>query len=110
MCLQFLSTKNASLAAFNNPLIEYAGIIGMICGSISFTVYFYIAKEDFLKVFKNEELKFYLIFVSLKDSIRYGLFQVATFITTTGFTTADYTNIIIFDVYRRDGLDLPNSS
>ncbi len=103
------STKNASLAGFHNPLIEYVGIIGMICGSINFTIYFYLAKRDFSKVFKNEELKFYLVFVfiisllvilnliltgtysSFEKSIRYGLFQITTFITTTGYATADYT-------------------
>lgn len=103
------STKNASLAGFNNPLIEYVGVIGMICGSINFTIFFYLAKRDFLRVFKNEELRFYLlgiliisaliiidlnitnIYSSWEESIRYGLFQVTTFITTTGYATSDYT-------------------
>jgi len=112
------STKNASLAGFNNPLIEYVGIIGIVCGSINFTLYFYLAKMDFSKVFKNEELKFYLLFVfvvsllvifnlyftgiysSFEKSVRYGLFQVVTFITTTGYATADYTKWSSFSQIR----------
>jgi trk system potassium uptake protein TrkH len=102
------STKNASLAGFNNILIEYVAGCCMLLGSINFVLYFLLLKRDIVKVFKNNELRFYLsvilvllvlitfnlklnIYKSFEESFRYTLFQIVSLITTTGYATADYT-------------------
>ncbi len=102
------STKNLSIGAFSNPMIEYVTTLGMFLGGVNFSLYFYGVKGN-LKVFlKNAEFRFYLFLVSfvvilltinlfdyynsLTDSFRYALFQVVSIITTTGFATADYLN------------------
>lgn len=107
------STKNASLAAFNNPLIEYVAGFCMLLGSINFVLYILLLRREFLKVIRNSELKFYLsvifillllitfnlklnIYSSIEESFRYTLFQVASIITTTGYTTADFTKWTFF--------------
>lgn len=101
------STKNNSLSGFNNPFLEYVVGFCMILGSINFTLYYFLSKGDFEKIFKNSELRFYffllliliiLVSLSLKlttyktfeESIRYTFFQIISIITTTGYTTADY--------------------
>ncbi|MBO8143296.1 MAG: TrkH family potassium uptake protein [Thermodesulfobacterium sp.] len=102
------STKNASLSAFNSPLIEYVAGFCMLLGSINFGLYFLLLRREFNKVLNNSELRFYLSLVlilitlitinlkltayqSLEESFRYTLFQIISLITTTGYATADYT-------------------
>jgi trk system potassium uptake protein len=104
------STKNASIAFWNSPFIEYIVILYMFLAGINFSLYFFVLKGNFEKLFKNEELKFYLLFVvsftafvafsitfytpelvvSVEQTIRHSLFQVVSLITTTGFATYDY--------------------
>ena len=106
------STKNASIAAYENPWIHYIIIFFMFLSGVNFTLTYWGLKGKLDKIYKNEEFKFYLgitIFItlvctavlmtngnvawSLEESFRNSLFQVVAFITTTGFVTADLTNI-----------------
>lgn len=103
------STKNASIAYYDSPFIQYVIILFMFLAGTSFTMTYYAFKGNFAKVFKNEEFRFYLIFCasvslivgliifglghdSLEKSIRDALFQVVSLVTTTGFVTHDYTS------------------
>ena len=78
----------------------------MILFGINFNLYFFLAIREFKLVFKNEELRAYLIIIagailmimaniypiygSVGEAFRYSAFQVASIITTTGYATADY--------------------
>ncbi len=100
------STKNLSIGAFCNPIIEYVTTLGMFLGGVNFSLYFYGLKGNFKVFLKNAEFRFYFFLIcfvvilltvnlfnyynSMTDSFRFALFQVVSVITTTGFSTADY--------------------
>jgi len=101
------STKNASIAHFQNPSIEYITCFFMFCAGINYSLYFYVFKGKLSKLWKSDEFKFYIgvtalatllitmnmwivSVTSLIDSFRYSLFQVISLMTTTGYATADY--------------------
>ena len=103
------STKNASIAAFNSPAIEYFITFFMFLAGINYTIIYFSLKGNFKKVWKSDEFKVYLFFVFLLISIvttllfqitdsafekafRTATFQIVSIITTTGFITADYTS------------------
>ena len=101
------STKNASIAYYDSPLIDIILMVFMILSSIHFGLLFGVFATRSLKPFRHPVIKFFLgtilvltviITVSLKVSGTYenwgnalldSAFQVSTFITTTGFGTAD---------------------
>ena len=102
------STKNASIAAYNSPAIEYIISLFMFFGGLNFTLFYFIIKLKFGEIIKNEEFRFYLglvvfatvsIAISLsfldfgpfEKNFRESLFMVISIVTTTGFATADYT-------------------
>ncbi|MCU4177563.1 TrkH family potassium uptake protein [Carboxylicivirga sp. N1Y90] len=102
------STKQASIAYFASPFIQYVMIFFMFLAGANFTLSFAALKGRFSKVIKDEEFQSYfwlVIIVSLvvggvlyytggslglEQSWRDGLFQVVSIITTTGYATADY--------------------
>lgn len=101
------STKNASIAYYDSPLIDIIVMVFMILSSIHFGLLFGVFATRSLKPFRHPVIKFFLgtilvltviITISLKVSGTYenwgnalldSAFQVSTFITTTGFGTAD---------------------
>jgi len=102
------STKQASIAYFNSPFIEYVIIVFMFLAGVNFSLSFYFLNLKFGKIRRNEEFKFYIltvIFVSLfiavviayndnfsdiEESFRLAAFQVVALITTTGYATYNY--------------------
>lgn len=101
------STKQASVAAWSSPFIQYVIIVFMFLAGTNFTLSYFAIKGKFSTVFRDEEFKYYgffvlgftaLIFIGLlittqlgvEQAFRDSLFQVLTIITTTGFATADY--------------------
>ncbi|MCX8055122.1 MAG: TrkH family potassium uptake protein [Ignavibacteria bacterium] len=101
------STKNASVAAYNSPVIDYIIIVFMIIAGANFALHYRILTGNYRELFRNEELKYFLLviffatafvtydilrlnYANLSDSIRYALFQVVSIITTTGYGTFDY--------------------
>lgn len=115
------STKNASLAYWNDqPLIQYIVILFMFLAGTNFVLSYFAFKGKIQRVIKDEEFKFYSIFIAVftvivalviyfeanipvsdyhpmvkgigESSFRHGLFQVVSVITTTGFVTADFTD------------------
>ena len=102
------STKQASIAHFQNPLIEYIITVFMFMGGTNFILIYWLLKGRFVKLWENEEFRFYAIGVSVfilvvtaalvakgtydfEDSFRNAAFQVVSLISTTGYGTADYT-------------------
>ncbi len=102
------STKQDSIAAFQNPWIESVIVIFMLIAGTNFTLIYFGIKMKFSKIFKNDEFKWYIssIFlivlvltfyhylssdISLIKSFREISFQVVSIVTTTGYATADYT-------------------
>ncbi|MCR5130024.1 MAG: TrkH family potassium uptake protein [Prevotella sp.] len=101
------STHNASTGYFHNPYIDYCGIIFMFLSGTSFTLlYTTLFKGHFRRFFRNSEMRLYVFaviaataFISFflirendyqfGDAIRISLFQVTSFITTTGVFNDD---------------------
>jgi trk system potassium uptake protein TrkH len=101
------STKQASVAYYTSPFIQYVIIIFMFIAGANFTLSYFALKFKFKKVLKNEEFKTYLFItlfftfvisiilyinknISAEQSFRDSLFQVVSILTTTGYVTSDY--------------------
>lgn len=101
------SNMNASVAAFNNPAVEWIITVFMLLFGINFVLYFQLFRGNIKSFFKSEELKWYLIAVfgaiviitiniipinagNIEQSVRESAFQVASIVTTTGYATADF--------------------
>lgn len=102
------STKNASVAAFNVPIIQYTIILFMFIAGTNYTLIYFGLRGRFKDVWSSDEFRFYLLLVLIllvvilpfvfrsngvsEQSFRDSLFQVVAIITTTGYVTADYTS------------------
>ena len=103
------STKQASIAYYTSPFIQYVIIIFMFLAGTNFTLTYFGLHGRLKKVWENEEFKYYLGFTvgfsilvagvvymvsdsPLEVAFRDSLFQLVSIITTTGFVTADYTS------------------
>lgn len=95
-----------SVGHFDSAYLDGVISVFMILFGINFNLYFFLAVREFKLVFKNEELRAYLLIISgavvmiminiypiygsVAEAFRYSAFQVASIITTTGYATADY--------------------
>jgi len=103
------STKQASIAHYDSPLIQYIIVLFMFIAGTNFTLTYFGFKGEFKKVWANEEFRVYslgILLLSLicsvviygavgteyEQAFRDALFQVTALITTTGFVSADYTS------------------
>lgn len=100
------SNYNASIAAFESPLIEWVIAGFMLLFGVNFAVYFHLVRKEAGLALKNEELWVYGAIVllatftiglailpnyaSFGDALRTGFFQVTSIMSTTGFATADF--------------------
>ncbi|MDX1520639.1 MAG: potassium transporter TrkG [Anaerolineae bacterium] len=101
------STKQASVAHYTSPYIQYVIALFMYFAGVNFSLHYFALKRRFSKVWGSEEFKFYtgvilistliltvgLIIsqnISLEQAFRDSLFTTLTIVTTTGFVTADY--------------------
>lgn len=101
------STKQASIAHWDSAYIQYVIIFFMIMAGTNFSLSYFAFTGKPKKMFKNEEYKFYLIFIGaatailsfglvltsglgIERSFRDALFQTVSIITTTGYATSDY--------------------
>ena len=102
------STKNASIGYFESPLIQYTVILFMFISATNFTLTYFALKLDFGKLYRNEEFRIYFSFIIIltftvfgtlmlidstypEATFRDSLFNIVSIVTTTGFTTADFT-------------------
>jgi trk system potassium uptake protein TrkH len=100
------STRNASIAYYNNPAIEYVIIVFMILSGIHFGTLFAAACGHLRDMWESSTVRFYVgsmaagvvlvaiwihgsIYNGWGDSFRYAAFQVTSLGTSTGFATAD---------------------
>jgi trk system potassium uptake protein TrkH len=101
------STKQASIACYHSPYIDYVIAVFAVISGINFTMLLFFVNGKFKKFFQDAELKWYLISVitftviitiglnhttslGVKESFRKAFFQVAAIHTSTGFSTDDY--------------------
>ncbi len=100
------SPRNASVGAYNSGYIDWVITIFMMMAGMNFGLYHKLLNGDIKDIFRNTELKAYLgifgisvliITISLLDiyggfgkALRFAGFQAASFITTTGYATADF--------------------
>lgn len=100
------STKNASIAYWNSPAIDWIITFFMFLAGVNFNLFFYLFTRKFSEVKTNSEFKAYvgIIVVSIFaialfilpscsnfwKSLRYSAFQVVSVISTTGFSTCNY--------------------
>ncbi len=98
--------KNNSIAFYNSSYIDGVITVFMLLFGINFNLYYYLLLRDFEHVFKNEELWWYLgialgamglitlnilsLTNGLGQAFRLASFQVASVMTTTGFSTTDF--------------------
>ncbi len=101
------STKQASVAFWPSPFIQYVIIFFMFLAGTNFSLLYVALKGNLKRLFHDEEFKYYLLFVlgftiiifsgllitttlGVEQAFRDALFQVVSVITTTGFATTDY--------------------
>jgi trk system potassium uptake protein TrkH len=103
------STKNASIAAFSAPAVEWIIVVFMFLAGINFTLHFRFLRNNLRPTtyLADDEFRFYcgallaasvVIFFSIPSStlpdtgerLRATVFQVVSITTTTGFVSFDY--------------------
>ncbi|MCD4769067.1 MAG: TrkH family potassium uptake protein [Bacteroidales bacterium] len=101
------STKNASIAAFSSPYTHYVITLFMLIAGTNFALAYFGMHGKIRKIIGNEEFRFYLfiVFISIltvatvlyfhnnttaEKSFRDAAFQVISIITTTGYSTVDF--------------------
>lgn len=93
---------------FYSNYSQYVIAIFMLIFGINFTMFYLILIGSFKSVFKNEEVKTYLIMVAvsviiitiniygtcknLEEAFRLSLFQVSSIVSTTGYSTTNFIN------------------
>ena len=97
--------RNTSIAEYS-PYIQNVITVFMIIFGVDFSLYYLILMRKFKSVLRSDELRVYLgvilaaavviafncrgMFSSLGESLHHSFFQVASIITTTGYSTADF--------------------
>lgn len=98
--------KNLSIGAYDNAYYEGIITIFMLLFGVNFNLYYFLMIRDYRQAFKDEEMHVYFgivaaaiaciminiypIYESIADCLRYSSFQVASIITTTGYSSADF--------------------
>lgn len=101
------ATKNASVGAYHSATIDWICTVFMFLAGMNFSMYHYLFSRKLIDLKNNTELKVYIAITLIAsllvtifeigtyngffESLRYSTFQVVSILTTTGFTTADYT-------------------
>ncbi len=106
------STKQASVAYWNSPYIQYVITIFMFIAGTNFSLSYFAVNLKFKKIWKDEEFRYYLSFtllftvaitlmlifsenLGIERSFRDAIFQVVSLMTTTGYATADYMSWLV---------------
>lgn len=108
------STHNESMGYFNSPTIEMIAVFFMLVSAANFALHYVAWNSKSIKQYLiDPEYSFFLIiagglvcvtifilFVTqtypLAESIRYGIFEAVSLLTTTGFATADFSTWPLF--------------
>lgn len=121
------STRNASMAAFTSPYIQWVTIAFMYLAGINFALHFRAVAGKF-DYHRDVEWRFFTIVVlvaglgvsavnflatpgaDVESVVRGGFFQVVSIVTTTGFVTEDYalwipaTQVVLFALFFVGGM------
>ena len=97
--------RNDSIAGYS-PAIQIVVTIFMIMSGVNYTAYFCLLRRRFKEAFSIEEVRWYLCIIlasvavitwnthqmygHIGETIRHASFQVASVITTTGYSTTDF--------------------
>lgn len=102
------STRNLSVGAFGSPLIELIIVFFMVLAAMNFTRHYRLFIEGHPRAFFGDvEIQSYLLLLGgttvaialsisyslgmpMGESLRQSLFQVASIMTTTGFSSVDF--------------------
>ena len=101
------SVRNASIAAYNSPLITWIITVFMFLAGVNFSLLFLLLRGRLREVLRSEELRIYTIIIvcatvficldlsahshlSFSQTFTDSAFQVVTIITTTGYATKDF--------------------
>ena len=101
------STKNASVGAYSSTYLQVVIATFMLISGVNFSLYYSLFKGRVKMIFKDEELRLYLLIVgiavasitlnlfwtsysSLGLALKDAYFQVASIMTTTGYSTVDF--------------------
>ena len=103
--------RNDSFVGFS-PYIQWVTSVFMFLFGINFSCYYLILMGQIRGVFKDEELRLYVVLAvlataliawnilplcsNLGDAIRHASFQVSTIMTTTGFSSMDFDRWPVF--------------
>lgn len=104
------STKQDSIAYWNSSYIEYVIMVFMLIGGVNFSLIYFLFNGKPKRLLEDEEIRWYIgiyvlfsiiIFAGLfysgkissgENALRTSMFQVISAITTTGFSTANFTS------------------
>lgn len=101
------STHDLSVGYFKSVQIEVILIIFMVLSSLPFLLYVHFVRGDVFALIRDTQVQWFIVFgffsivaivvwqyfinhMPLYDAVRHTAFSVTSIITTTGFTTVDY--------------------
>lgn len=101
------STHDASITYFNNAYLEYTLAIFMALSGVPFVLYVRLLRGNGFHLFRDPQVKWFFSIVLFaivsivlwlhyyeifpwKQAIRFGVFNIISVATTTGFTSIDY--------------------
>lgn len=103
------STHDASMAFFNSPFIDVVASIFMLAGGMNFGVHYLVVRgRNPIGYWRDPEVRTFLLVIAVVtlvvagmlmfdgkypnpwQALRYSLFQVSSIITSTGFTTDNF--------------------
>lgn len=100
------SSMPGSVADYNSPVITYVLGVGMLLFGVNFNLYYMILIGQTRRIFKSEELRAYLgimlgasiaiainvrhLFGTFGEAFRESFFTASSLMTTTGYSTADF--------------------
>ena len=105
------SIYDDNIGFFNDPQIEIIAVVFMLISATNFGLHFLTLTKRSLRYYsKNDEFKFFffIVFVTvivsiltlffregfpLGDSVRFGIFQTVSIVTTTGYTLEPLSNL-----------------
>jgi trk system potassium uptake protein TrkH len=117
------STRNASIGSYHSPYIDTVVIMFMLFAGINFSLHYQCLKGDPLAFWRNSEFRFFIgivavfcltvtfnvyhtVYETISEALQFGVFQVMSIITTTGYATADFEawpplsqNILLFCMF-----------
>jgi len=101
------SNHNLSIGYYNSPYVEGIITLFMFLSGINFTLHYFMLRGKISNVYRNSELRFYIIvnvvlisvitldlwnniYPTIGESLRFSSFQLLTAYTTAGFSSVDF--------------------